>query len=302
MSKTVAFINSKLYPVLLEKGGDRLIAFYAHLKAAKAGQNRLYPITAKNGRKIKHLNLVKKVTGFTKNTCVKYMKMLIQLEVCNYSKDGGVYMIGNNKAVEKYVNNAMVPINLGKKLSETAAKSFGVRVYYEERKQKERIQEKQHQINLMHRADKGSYLSVDDYKIYKALIKSEKKLKGIEKFCDKVVLSREGFAKLKDGSEDNKSKGRYWKAVLKSAGVITYRRNNKFIMKCSEEAYSKIKYFEHNPRLNWYAGRMYEETISEFTTAKFFDTPTTRVPETKKRVSKPREYLSFDFIAWCEND
>jgi len=294
-------VNTNLYPELNKAGGDRLIAFYCHLKAAKGRENRIKPIITANGRVIKHLNLIRKVTGSTKSTCSKYISKLEELGLCNFSKDGGFYLMGNNKTQAKYESKFRVTITVGNNLAETALLSYAVRIKALEKKQQESIKIKQFQTQLISRIDQNIQVSFEDYKVYKKLSKDQKSLDKLDKYCDKVVLSRMGFAKYKDGSKNSNSKGYYWKTKLKSAGIIKTRRNNKFIMKCSKWQYNLIKQEERNPRYNYYKGAMYEERISEFTCASFSDVvKPLEIAKTKDKM-KPKEYLGFDFLAFLVN-
>lgn len=292
--RNVALINSLVYPLLLENGGDRLIAFYATLKALKNGKNVIHPITANNGRKVTHFDLLKRLTGFTKKTCIKYFNKLEDLDLCHFTVSGGVHIKGNRKLQRQYENARWVPVYIGKSLINTALNSFSVRVFSAEKKQQIKIAQKQHQVNLIDKVAQGRFVSKKEYDSVNSFISCDKIQKGLDNLCDKVVLSRMGFAKLKDGSTDNVDKGRYWRNRLKSAGKIKTRRNNKPIRKCTILEYRLIKETERNPRLNWYKGMMYEETMSEFTTAKRF--PKNEIKKDYR--TKPKEYLSFDFIHW----
>ena len=294
-------INSALYPVLLEKGGDRLIAFYVHLKSVKT-RRRIMPVITQSGRKIKHLNLLKKVTGFSRKTCEKYFKMLIEMNLANFSKDGAVYLMGENTIKKHYSHAQRVPVKIGETLLETALNSYFVRVYAMEKKQKTVIQEIQSQHQLIARVSDGIHVSSKLYETYKAIVKNEKKMSKLDTWKDdKVVLSRMGFAKLKDNSKDNVSKGRYWRDKLKKANLIRVRRNNIPLMACTEVDFKYMKRETPNFRLNWRNGMMYEETCAEFTTSTFPIKPTVKVERPREVKVKPLSYLSFDFIAWCAN-
>lgn len=291
--KDYALINSKLYPALLNKGGDRLVAFFAHLKVAKNQKDRIRPIDSK-----KHYNLIRKVTGFSKPTCKKYFDKLIEIGVANFSKDGSVYLIGNNKAQKEYENKAWVAIQIKESLAKTALGSYAVRVRAEEKKQITRIDNKQSQIKLLARVNQGLHVSHQQHDLYKRIVGNEKVQEGLSNFCNKTVLSREGFAKLKDESLHNKDKGRYWRNKLIKEDMLKIRRNNKFIKRCTLTEFAIIKEAENNPRLNWYKGAMYEETVCEFTTSNFL-TPSSRVPEVSEELKKygnAKDYLDIDMI------
>lgn len=287
-------VNSNLYPHLLQKGGDRLIAFYCHLKSAKKQKDRIRPIG-----KLTRYNLARKATGLSYNTCKKYLDVLIELGVCNFSKDGSVYIMGNRKTQTKYKSAHWVPIHLGKRLCDTALNSYSVRIHAAENKQKQRINDKQSQVKLITRVSYGSYISNDEYQRYKYISGNEKIQEGLKNHCNKTVLSRQGFAKLK-GCATNKGNGSYWKSRLMKAGIIKTRRQNKPIKKCTKTEYLLIKEIERNPRLNWYKGTMYEETVAEFTTTQFA-TPLPKEKPTPIKASKPLPHLQFDFIHWMES-
>ena len=119
-------LNSKLYAELFLKGGDDLIAVYCSIKYAKGNNNRILPITTKNNRVIKHYRLLHKVTSITEKKLKKYVQMILDMELGNFSKSGAFYLKGNNKVNSEYKKEnskiKFIKIELAEKLSVTILK------------------------------------------------------------------------------------------------------------------------------------------------------------------------------------
>ena len=299
MRKSIS-INSRLYATLLEKGGDRLVAFYAHLRAAKNGRDRYRPIIGGNGRIIKHYNLLKRETSFSIRTLKKYIQQLQELELCNFSNDGGFYLKGTNKINKEYKSKKYVPIHLGETLAQTTVFSYGVRLHAMENSQRNHIDRKDLRINILARAEKRQFLNPVEWKILKSLRKKGISLDSLQSnYCDKIILSRAGFGKLKDGQTDNPHKGHYWRNKAKSAGIIKTRRRSIMLQKCTKGQFLQYKSHLKNPRLNYFAGAMWEETVPEFCTVDFLPSE----PKIKKPTTtyKKLSYLQEDFLDFLIN-
>lgn len=261
---TYATINSKLYNLLYQTGGDRLIAVYCIIKASKSGKNRILPITS-GGKTIKHYRLLHKTTGISEKTLKKYIPELEKLNLCNFSKYGGFYLTGNNKvnSVFKSGKTKFVKIKIGT-IAETALCSFFVRIKSLENTQINKIAKHQRQINIIARAEKGYALKSSERKTMKSLIKNEITIGKLKTHCDKVVLSNEGFAKLKTDQNDKKQKGHYWKSKLVKSGMIKTKRIFEFVCKSTYEEYLSLKINTQNRKLLFRNGIVYLELISEF--------------------------------------
>lgn len=171
-----------------------------------------------------------------------------------------------------------------------------------ETKQKEQIRIKDSQRQLLSRVEQDRPLNLAQYHAWKSLSKNEKVLAKLDNFCDKVLLSRMGFAKYKDGTLDNASKGCYWKRKLVSAGIIRSRRRSRFIRECTKDEFKLFTL--DNRRLKYYDGALWEETVAEFTTTTFPFTASSDRPKRKHVIEpiKVKPYLQFDMVAWWAND
>ena len=259
--KNVIRIPSKLYRELYELGGDKLLAVYCILKGSREGEIKYYSYKSKNNKKVSSYALLRAKTCLSLHSIEKYVPLLIDLGLCYIHKNGDFILLGGEKLKEKY-NTKLVPIKVGKNLTDTALNVISVRLYSERRQQNIQIKKKQNQRDL---------LKQDNPRNLKELKKLRrlKKLNGSNsvEVNDKTVLSNQGFAVLKDGSKNNKHKGAYWKKRLKDKGIISTERNfNKIVrMTFSEYLYFKLS-GEKSSNQTYFKGWLVEETVSSFCT------------------------------------
>ena len=260
-------INSKLYSELFSKGGDDLIAVYLTIKKFKGNNNRILPIRTKNNRVIKHYRLLQKTTGITIKKLQKYTPVLLEMKLCNFSKDGGFYLKGNNKINSEYKKQngrlKFIKIQVFEKISATVLNSFAFRLQSLKRIQSIQIEKKRFQINTIRKVNSNVFLSKKEYRAYKNILKKNIKIDP-KNFCDKNVLSNKGFASLKNNEVDNKSKGFYWKKKLVQNSIIKTKRIFSFVAYCDYSDYRRIKIETNNVKLVFKNGSMYEESISEY--------------------------------------
>lgn len=284
MSNKVVRIPSRLYNQLLDKGGDRLIAVYCNLKAIKKDFG-FKAFTSKNNKKVEGLSLIRYNSNLSIKAINKYVPMLLELGIVSLQLNGDVKFVGNNALKKMYcapntlVNtntgkviknrNAgkvkLVPILIGKNIVETTCNAVSVRLHSAERKQKALIKTKKNQSEVL--SHKFAPESNKDYK--KALNLSKRLIKetGSDKISltEKVILSNQGYAKLKDNSENNKSKGAYWKRKLKEKGLVETSRRFAPIVKMSLEHYLSYKKSGLKLSIESYCnGYLVEEKISSF--------------------------------------
>lgn len=286
-------LYSKLFKAGIDNGinPDSLISVYCLIKSAKEGKDRIRPIECKNGRKITKYRLLHKVTGLSEKTLKKYVPYLIEEGVFNFSKDGSAYLKGNTKTAKEYKRSKTIKLTVEPKLSDMNLNVYFVRIKAKERRQINIIDKNNSKIKTMSRFKAGKYVPLKEQKWALKQIQ-EGKLEKINH--DKVVLSNEGYYLLKKGINDKKSAGNYWKNKLRKAEKIYTRRNNKFIKRCTKTEYFACKIVTKNPRLNYYNGSMWEETVCEFSTTPF----PAKKKITKSKEPKPKDYLQFDMIAW----
>lgn len=283
-------INSRLYSDLFKLGGDNLIAVYSKLKYAKNGKIKIY----KENRSIYHT--LKSKTNLSITTLRKYIKILMKEQLCNFDNKGNFCMAGTNKINKLYKKGRtkVVPIEIGT-YKETKLFSFRVRVKAMEQTQKNAIDVKTHRNKLIAKAQKNQFLTKLEFKQLKNITKRNL---SVENLNDKVILSIQGYYKLKSGKQNNSSNGQFWKTKLVEAGIIKTRRVQELIRKATKEEFKSLNSYDKS--LFYYKGAIYKESISEFTTTDFTNpAPIIVNRETK---SKPLSHLSFDFCDWLASE
>ena len=204
---------------------------------------------------------------------------------------------GNTK-YKNYGKLKLVPILIGKTFKETQYNSIVVRLHSNEDKQNRMISLKKHRREII--------LQSKNPKTIKQLKQGESYVKcyGEDiKVNDKVVLSNQGFANV-IVKELNKSRGQYWKKVLKKRNLIKTKRQFKIIKKMSYNDYLNFKKYYNDYDFGKYTyirGALAEETAQSFTCKGKISSSNIKVESPIKKV-KPLSYLEFDFIAWCQNN
>ena len=260
---------------------------YSILKFYKNGEIKYY-----NEGKLKGYNLLHAKTKLSITTLKRYVPQLEQLGLCAFDKHKQLSLLGTNKINTLYKKGKLkfVPIQIGS-YKETKLFSFRVRILNMEQNQKNTIDTKSHRINIIAKFQKRQYLTKLEFKQFKNF--KDKNLSE-DDLNDKVVLSIQGYYKLKSGKPNRNNNGQFWKAKLQKAGIIKTRRVQELIKKCNKEEFEILNNYDR--ALFYYKGAVYRECISEFTTTEF----TTPAPKTINREikSKPLEHLSFDVIDW----
>jgi hypothetical protein len=311
MNKIVR-IPSKLYAELFLKGGDKLISVYTILKSSRDGEVKYYSYTSRNNKKLSGFNLLRNKTSLTLHTIEKYVPMLIELGLCFIDKNGDFVLLGNDKLKDKY-NTKLVPLKVGKNLTDTSYNVYLVRGFSMEKSQTKQINKKLTQREQIAQISNPKTLA--DYKAAKRFVKIHGE-KGVE-VIEKTVLSLQGFGVLKHSEKneirDIKSSGAYYKRKLIEKGLITTKREFKRIEKMSYSEFLNRKEFGELDRKNLYKnGWLVEETVSSFSTSfikdKVINKPSKEQKETvifklKDTCSNYRrkEYLQFDMIDFWVN-
>lgn len=282
-------INSILYSELFSLGGDSLISVYAHLKFGKNGAIKYY-----KQEKTSIYKTLKQATNLSITTLKKYIPILQKEGLVYFDTVGNFCILGNNKInilYKKKGRTKLVPIEIAKTFKETKLFSFRVRIKSMEQTQKNAIDLKSHRNNLIAKAQKRQFLTKLEFKQLKNITK--RKL-SVDNLNDKVILSIQGYYKLKSGKRNNSNNGQYWKAKLQTAGIIKTRRVQELIKKSTEEEFKALNSYDKS--LFYYKGAVYQESISEFTTTEFHN-PAPKVINRETK-SKPLQHLSFDVIDW----
>ena len=281
-------LNSKVYSHLFEVGGDELISVFSLLKFHKNGEIKYY--------NVKNYAELSKRTTISITTLKRYIPILIDLGFCRFESQGDFYVIGNNKLNKLYKKGKLklVPIEIAT-YKQTKMFSFRVRILRMEQNQKNTIDIKSNRNNIIAKGSRRQFLSKLEFKQLKNL---KKKGISITDINDKVILSIQGYYKLKSGKQNKGNNGQFWKAKLIEAGIIKARRVQELITKCDKEEFKALRGYDKS--LFYYKGGVYRELISEFTTTEF--TNPAPIIINREITSKPLAHLSFDFCHWLASE
>lgn len=297
-SKTVR-IPSRLFNSLSEQGGVKLLSVYCTLKAFKNGNIKYYSYTSKNNKFVSGYGLLRNKTNVSLPALKKYVPILIDMGLCSFHNNGDFVMLGGEKVKELYSSYKMIPIKIGENIIKTQYNCLSVKCHSEQRQQLTMISKKTHRRDLLKQLSNPTSL-----KGLKAAKRVESKFGKDIEIIDNVVMSNQGFAFLKDGSKDNKSKGSYWKSRLVKNGIIKSTRRYELGKKMSYGAYLQYKKLFFVKGMTYVNGRVAKELVSSFSAV---DLTFKVIPVVIQSVSpvnhiiKPLSYLSFDFVAWLSN-
>lgn len=307
MTQKIARPNSKLYFDLYQQGGDKLIAVYAILKTSREELDKYYSYTSKNNKTVSGYALLRSKTILTLHSIKKYVPSLISMGLCYIEPNGDVHITGGEKLNKEYKCRKIVPIVIGKSLNITADNALSVRIFSAKHQQERQIVKKQYRSELLSQLSNPT-----NYKLYKRAKRLSRRL-GVEEITilDEVVLSNQGYAYLKNGTEDNKPMGCYWKQKLVKRGIVTSERRYIKKQKMSFVEYITFKKnYPHNKAIyrNGYLCKEVVATLKpiDLTKVKEVIVPIEVITESivielpKKQV-KGLKHLSFDMIAWWQN-
>lgn len=270
-------INSKLYSGLFELGGDNLLAVYCKLKFAKRRKIKIYKEQNKN-----IYQTLKTETNLSVTTLRRYIKVLSKENLCYFDTKGNFCMSGTNKINNYYKSKKTIRVEIGS-YKETKLFSFRIRLKRLEQNQKNTLDRKYKQKNIMSRMSKGYFVTKQERRF---LNNCEKRKKTVEGYTAKTVLSNQGYSKLKHGAERSKGSGFYWKSKLVKANIVQVKRRFKFLRKGTVLDYLENRRIDRT--ITYKNGRIFKELVPSFTT---------EIKEPTKQVDK-LEHLSFDVIHW----
>lgn len=261
MHNTTVRIASKLYFDLWKKGnsvaglsGDKLIAVYCMLKHHRNNKIKYFAHKANNNKTVSDYALLRKQTPLSLSVLKKYVPVLIDMGLCHFD-NGDFVLLGGEKTKELYNSYKLVPVKIGENLSTTICYVMGVRIFAEHKEQTAQIKRKKHRSELLRQG-----VNPKNLKQYKSAQKVLKKY-GKETIIDKVILSNEGYALLKDETRDNKSKGQYWKKKLINSNIIKTERR---YLPLQEVPYSELLNNKYYNKYVYRRGWVCEELISSF--------------------------------------
>lgn len=311
--KGIFRIPSQLYFDLWIKGnelpsltGDKLIAVYSILKFYRDNGIKYYSYKSKNNKNISGYSLLRAKTNMSLHVIEKYVPVLIEMGLCFIDNNGDFVLLGNQKTKDLYNSYKLVPINIGKNVTDTAVNVMFVRA-----DAKDKEEQKQYRKKLTRSVIISQGVNPQNSNQLRDAKNTLKRFGEITYLNEKTVLSNGGFAVLKHGAENNikhlKSSGSYWKKRLKDKGLITTKRQFSNIEKMSYDCYLNLKRLGFLEKSQTYRqGFLVNETASAFSVVK---TPIIKV-ETKTLVPAEKEvnndykkkpYLQFDMIDFWMN-
>lgn len=250
-------IPSKLYNSLDQKGGAKLIAYYAMVKYYK-DDIKYYAYKAKNNKTVSGSSLIRSKTNISLNSIRKYNPQIIELGL-SYFDHKADYVLKGNRKLKKEYGQKLVPIRIGKNLIKTQYNILSVKINSAYNNQQKEISKKKHRSEIL--SHKNNPRSNREARKIKSLISTF----GTEIIVnDKAILSNQSYAKIKDGSIDNKSKGQYWKKVLVKNGIVITERVYEFIKKMSYEQYLVARQNSNYVNIIYRKGFLCLESISSF--------------------------------------
>lgn len=290
-------INAKLYSEIQSLphiDSDKLVAVFCILKSFRAKDSRYKP-----KGKLKHYGLLKAQTNLSLNSLKKYVPYLIELGVVNFSKDGGVHILGKRKinrlyTIHKTKREKSSIVLEGNNLKEFTLSSYFFKVKSKERRIKKAIDRTNIWQQRYKRYNKGYILSTTELKCVKRLIRQGITLENLQDSHKKVVLSNEGFYYLRNEISDKKSCGAYWKNKLIKAKKIEVKQNFKKLQKATKNAYfmcREVSHFQVRNKLRYINGYICEQLPSTFTT------------DIKETSTNKGQVVGqgFDFLAFLQN-
>jgi len=305
-------LPSKLFFDLWTRGnethgltGTKLIAVYSILKCSRENEVKYYSYKSKNNKIISGYALLRAKTNLSLHTIEKYVPVLCDMGLCFIDSNGDFVLLGNQKVKELYSSyDKIIPIKIGKNLTDTAHNVLSVISHAKERQQQKQYKKK---LTRSENQKQGAYPRNNNAG------KSAFKRSGeVFKLNEKTVLSVKGFAALVHGKENNiknlKSSGCYWKRILKSKGIVKTKRQFENIQKMSHGQYLQLKnlgLLDYNQ--TYKGGYLVAETISTFSAIDLTKKETVFEVTVKKEISekkqeyKKKPYLEFDMIDFWIN-
>ncbi len=228
MIKTNSYISGKAYSLLFEEGGDDLIAFYMLLSKVRNDLKlgHFYSYRTKKNRKVSGVGAIRSKAKVSKAVIDRLLPKLVGLELASVTPEGHVILHGCDKINKKLYGGKDIKYVPFKSTTykENKLYSYFIRIASLEDAQKKAYSRKrdiEKNKNLVE-SEKVSFSN------YKKCMKDFKRFQNdpdiISGMMEKVVLSNQGYAKYKDETADNKSKGAYWKRKLVSSTLISSKR------------------------------------------------------------------------------
>lgn len=277
--KSTVRIPSRLYNALFQRGGDRLVAFYCLLRAYKGRMEYFKIGIGRNGKVVKNEHLLHYITGMTRETILKYSKMLVKEGVMSFSIRGDVMLLGTRKLNNIYRSETgklkIIPIVIDENLTKTAYNSKYVRLHSAHRAQRQQITKKNHRHELlkqMEKMKKGKNVSLSsrEYKEGQKLLNkygSADNYAKKEQLNKKITLSQHKTGKILAPTCGNPtSAGEYYRSQMRKKNKIVTFRSFEFVKTISSvwEYYMMKEHMEESHKLTRRGNKVYREKSSVF--------------------------------------
>lgn len=304
-SKTVR-IPSKLYYDLFKTGeedartnisGDKLIAVYSILKSSRGRKEQYTHFKSKNNKTVSGYSLLRKHTNLSLSVLKKYVPLLVEKGLCFIDSKGNFVLLGGEKTKEMYSSYKLVPIKIGKNLTDTQYNSFLVRLHSNQKSQEREIKRKKHLSELLRQSEDPI-----NNKRYKKALRLIKKGYKLQEITDQTVLSNYGYSNLKGGNS-TKSRGSYLKGRLLADGKIKSRRRFKLLQRMPYNDYIKLKkYHGLSGMYTYIRGHMAMELVASIDVSSSVTPSPVEIPAEQKQPTLKRKPIkpSIDFLAWWD--
>lgn len=283
----------------------KLVAVYSILKSSRQGAIKYTTFKSNNNKTVSGYNLLRNKTNLSLSVLHKYVTILIDNGLCYFDR-GDFVLLGNRKSktLFKKKTSKLIPIIIGKNLTETRYNVISVLLHSKEDKINYATKRKHNRREIIIARDPKNQKEFNFIKRYE---KNPSKY-DLDNYTDKCVLSNMGYAKLIKNKDNNKSLGTYYKSKLKKYKLINSKRQFKKVCKMSLKEYFMFKNtLEHKGYHTWMEGNLCIESTASFICndlTKVFKTATKEVVTSKPKETfkvnnyNKRKYLDFDFIDW----
>jgi len=289
-------LPSYIYHELYTLGGDKLVAVFCTLKFFNT-EIKYRSYTSKNNRKVEGYGLLRNKTNISLSVLEKYVPILLEKRYVTFMDNGDVCVLGNNalKRRDKKKGKKLIPIRIGKNISETALYSYYVRVRSSEDNQKKMIAKKQHRREIINQ-------NTDSVEKENAKKKVLSLFGDSFELTDKVVMSNRYLTSLLNPEIDYTTN--YIKRKLVAKELLFSKRQFRILMRMDYTSYERM--YGKNPIKNliYHKGYLTTEISSCVSTdSQELRYVNTFVGRTISKIECTREtHLDFDFVDWISGN
>lgn len=215
-----AILTNHEYDALLNKGGDDIIAVFASLRFYKKDV-----VYYKEGRQGVYGTLNKR-TGISRTTLKKHLPTLIKMGMVYVHGNGNVAVAGRkstNKLLPRKKTTKFIPIQIGRKYTDTKTNVYFVRVHSNIKGQEKQIVKKSKRIELLNAEPR----TLKEHKAKQKLLKKTSLSQLKNSYRENGTLSNASFDSLKKCDSETfkcSHRGNYQKSKLLKLGLISQHR------------------------------------------------------------------------------